>query len=1367
MGDPEAADLEGYLMVGTTTSVMSGRVAYTLGLEGPAVTVDTACSSSLVALHLAVRSLCRGECSMALAGGVTVMASPNWVVDLSRQRGLAADGRSKAFSADADGFGVGEGVAVLVVERLADARRNGHQVLAVVRGSAVNQDGASNGLTAPNDLAQESVIRQALADARLEARDVDAVEAHGTGTRLGDPIETHALMATYGQRQPAAEPVWLGSLKSNIGQAQAAAGVACVIKTVMALRAGVLPRTLHAEEASPHIDWSAGAVSLLTRARPWPEKAEPWRAGVSSFGISGTNAHVILEQAPESEPADAEPAPHGATERDGSTEHGATGHGATEDGAGGVGATAGAVPWVVSGANPDALRAQALRLHAFLTERPGLAPHDVAASLSAPGPSWTRAVVVAADRQALLDSLASAGHGQASPVVATGAARKGVRTVFVFPGQGAQWVGMARELWEASPAFAASMERCARALDPHTDWSLRAVVRGEAGAPGLDRVDVVQPVSWAVMVSLAELWRAYGVRPSAVVGHSQGEIAAAVVAGALSYEDGARVVALRSKVIGERIAGQGGMVSLGLPRAQAEARIAPYAGRIAVAAVNGASSTVVAGEPAALDELVAGCEADEVRAKRIPVDYASHSPQVDSVRDELLAALAGLAPRSATVPFYSTVTAEPLDTTGLDAAYWVRNLRRTVEFEQVTRRLLADGHGLFIECSAHPVLAMALGETAEDAGADAVAVGSLRRDEGGLDRFLLSAAEAYAARAGIDWSAMLGDARTVELPTYAFQRRRYWLRRSAGRGDAAAIGLAAAGHPLLGAVVSLADGGGALLTGRIALTSSGLHPALLDAAVHTALLDAIGAADQPVRLPFAWSGETLHAIGAATARVRMTATGPDTVALHLADASGAPVATVESLTLRPVAPEALGRPPAAGHDALYRVAWTPLPAGEAVATGAGRTGTPDGLVFLGTDAPDLAAVAAGPAPDGAPGHAPSAVVAVLSSGDELRAALDEALGLVRGWLADERFADSRLGPGHPRRVRRPRGGVGPGALRADGAPRAVRAHRGGRGLVRRGRDRDRAGGHGRHGPRARRAGPGARHGRAATRRAGRGVRRAPAGPGQPGARPGGPAAGPRRHRADHRRHWHAGRAVRPPPGPRARRTAPAADQPARPGRRRSGRTRRRNSRVGRGGHRGGLRRRRPGRAGRAAGRRARRAPADRRTAHRRRVGRRRRGRPERGATGERAAPQGGCRAAPARADGGARPGRVRAVLLRRRRPRHRGAGQLRRRQRLPGRTRRPPSRGRPRRDLARLGLLDRGQRHDGAPGRRRRAPPGPYRRRSTLLRRRARPLRRRPGPLRRPRRAHDRRRPRLRQHRRRQRPPGPRPPRPTQTPGGR
>ncbi|MFT2018190.1 type I polyketide synthase [Streptomyces sp. 796.1] len=1265
VGDPGTADLEGYLMVGNTTSVMSGRIAYTLGLEGPAVTVDTACSSSLVALHLAVQSLRRGECSMALAGGVTVMSSPNWVVDLSRQRGLAADGRSKPFSAAADGFGAGEGAALLVVERLSDAQRNGHRVLAVVRGSAVNQDGASNGLTAPNDLAQERVIRQALADARLEPGDVDAIEAHGTGTRLGDPIETHALMATYGQRAAGAEPAWLGSLKSNIGHAQAAAGVAGVMKMVLALRHGLLPKTLHAEQPSEHIDWSAGAVSLLTEARPWPEKDEPRRAGVSSFGISGTNAHVIVEQAPEPAAGAAGPAdgagttnatsPAGtartgnATTSPAGTAH--TGNATTSPttspsasasaSATTIGDTAGAVPWVVSGKSPAALHAQAQRLHAHLTERTDWTPRDVAAALTGTRAVHEhRAVVVGADRAELLTALAAAGAGEASPAVATGAARKRTSAVFVFPGQGAQWAGMASELWDASPAFAGAMERCAQALAPFTDWSLRAVVDGAPGAPGLDRVDVVQPLSWAVMVSLAELWRAYGVRPAAVVGHSQGEIAAAVVAGALSHADGARVVALRSKVIGERLAGQGGMVSLGLPRAAAEERIAPCAGRIAVAAVNGAGSTVVAGEVAALDELVAGCEAADIRARRIPVDYASHSPQVDSVREELLAALAEVSPGRATVPFYSTVTGEPLDTHGLDAAYWVRNLRQTVEFEQVTRRLLADGHGLFIECSAHPVLALALGETAEDAAADAVAVGSLRRDEGGPDRFLRSVAEAYAAGAGVNWSPLLAGARPVELPTYAFQRRRYWLPRTAGRSDAAAIGLGAAGHPLLGAAVSLADGGGALLTGRIALSSHpwladhavagtvllpgtafielavragdevgcdrieeltleaplplparggvqvqvvvgeadgdgqrplhlyarpepqpggpvdaqpgapaeplsgapadgawtrhatgvlapagtdaghaltawppagaepvaldavygaladtgyaygpafqglraawrqgaetyaevelesadgadqfGLHPALLDAAAHTALLGAVGSAEQPVRLPFAWSGVTLHAGGAAQARVRMVTTGPETVALHLADPTGAPLATVESLTLRPVDAATLAGPRPAEQQALYRVAWQPLAggvdgagavaaagvaavgtagaadvataAGASDATGTGATASGgDGLVVLGVDAPDLAGVVlpgpaatadgTGDAAEGVTGDAGAAgagagtvggapaVVAVLRSGDVLRDALGEALDLVRGWLADDRFAEARL-----------------------------------------------------------------------------------------------------------------------------------------------------------------------------------------------------------------------------------------------------------------------------------------------------------------------------------------------------------------------
>ncbi|QKW52398.1 type I polyketide synthase [Streptomyces buecherae] len=754
-GDGAGDGAEGYRMTGNTASVASGRIAYTLGLEGPAVTLDTACSSSLVALHLAAQALRNGECALALAGGVTVMSTPAAFTEFSRQRGLSADGRCRAFAAEADGFGLAEGVGVLLVERLSDARRNGHRVLAVVRGSAINQDGASNGLTAPNGPSQQRVIRQALANAGLDAHEVDAVEAHGTGTTLGDPIEAQALLATYGRGRDAEQPLWLGSVKSNIGHAQAAAGAAGVIKMVQALRHGLLPKTLHVAQATPEVDWSAGAVALLTDHTDWPATDRPRRAAVSSFGLSGTNAHVVLEQAPDT-PAAPAPAPALVPAPEGTP-----------------------LPWLLSAKSPAALRGQAERLRAALAARPDLAAADVAHSLATERAHFAhRAAVIGTDRATLTAGLIALAHHQPAPRLVQGQATAHGKTTFVFPGQGAQWVGMARELMASAPVFAESMARCGEALVPFVDWDFATEVGGS-----LERVDVVQPVSWAVMVSLAELWRSYGVEPAAVVGHSQGEIAAAVVAGALSLEDGARVVALRSKVIGERLAGKGGMVSLGLPRAEAEERIAPYGARIAVAAVNGAASTVVAGEPAALDELMAGCEADEVRAKRIPVDYASHTPQVESIRDELLRVLDGVAPRTAEIPLYSTVEAESVDTAGLDAAYWVRNLRQEVRFGPAVERLIADGFGVFVECAAHPVLSMSVQETA---GADAsvTTVGSLRRDDGGLERYVASLAEAHVAGVRVDWTPLLAGARSVELPTYAFQRRHYWLESQVVDGAA-------------------------------------------------------------------------------------------------------------------------------------------------------------------------------------------------------------------------------------------------------------------------------------------------------------------------------------------------------------------------------------------------------------------------------------------------------------------------------------------------------------------------------------------------------------------------------------------------------
>ncbi|QMU80316.1 SDR family NAD(P)-dependent oxidoreductase [Streptacidiphilus sp. PB12-B1b] len=749
------AELEGWLGNGSAGSVASGRISYSFGFEGPAVTVDTACSSSLVALHLAAQSLRSGECDLALAGGVAVMSTPTTFVEFSRQRALSADGRCKAYAGAADGTGWGEGVGLLLVERLSDARRLGHEVLAVVRGTAVNQDGASNGLTAPSGPSQQRVIRQALGNAGLTPAQVDAVEGHGTGTTLGDPIEAQALIATYGQDRDPERPLWLGSLKSNVGHTQAAAGAVGVIKMVQAIRHGVLPQTLHVDEPSPYVDWQDGGVRLLTQARDWPETGEPRRAGVSSFGVSGTNAHVVIEQAPEPQPKPFKASP----DLDG---------------------TAPLLPWVLSARSPEALRGQAAKLADHLAAADAPRPVDAAHSLLVTRAALEqRAVVVAApDVAEATGGLRALAADDPAPGLVTGVADLDGRTAFVFPGQGSQWPEMAMGLLDTAPVFAARIEECARALAPHTDWSLLDVLRGVDGAPGLDRVDVVQPALWAVMVSLAELWTSYGVRPDAVIGHSQGEIAAACVAGALSLDDAARVVALRSRAI-LALSGRGGMASVPLPAAEVEQRIARTEGRLSIAVVNGPSSVVVSGEPDALADLVADYQQQDVRARTIQVDYASHSAQVDDLREELLESLAPVRPRTGRVPMLSTVTGDWIDTAGLDAEYWVTNLRRTVRFEEGVRALAAQGHVAFIEISPHPVLTVPIQETLESAGAarGSVVAGSLRRGAGDLRRFLTSAAEVHVRGIRVDWSPAFSEltVHQVKLPSYAFQRRRYWL----------------------------------------------------------------------------------------------------------------------------------------------------------------------------------------------------------------------------------------------------------------------------------------------------------------------------------------------------------------------------------------------------------------------------------------------------------------------------------------------------------------------------------------------------------------------------------------------------------------
>ncbi|MDG4838651.1 type I polyketide synthase [Micromonospora sp. WMMD967] len=1116
-----AADdgLDGYLATGNAASVASGRVAYALGLEGPAVTVDTACSSSLVALHLAAQALRRGECSLALAGGAVVMATPGTFVEFSRQGGLAGDGRCKAFAAAADGTGWAEGAGMLLVERLSDAVRNGHRVLAVVRGTAVNSDGASNGLTAPNGPAQERVILQALAAAGLSTAEVDLVEAHGTGTTLGDPIEAQALLATYGQERPADQPLWLGSIKSNMGHAQAAAGVAGIIKVVHAMRHETMPRTLHVDEPTPDVDWSAGAVELLTDARPWPAGERPRRAGVSSFGMSGTNAHVIIEEPPAVPVAESVAADPG-------------------------------VPWLLSGRTAAAVADQADRLSGVDADA-----SSVASSLSSRAVFDHRAVVLGPDQRA---GLAALREGLPSGSVVSGAARPDAGVVFVFPGQGSQWVGMAAELLESEPVFAARVAECAAALAPFVDWNLLDVLRSD---DPLERVDVVQPVLWAVHVSLAEVWRSKGVTPDAVIGHSQGEIAAACVAGVLSLSDAAKVVALRSKAL-LALSGSGGMVSVS---AGLDVVTPLLTEGVSVAVVNGPTSVVVAG--ADLDAFLAAAEAAGVRARRVKVDYASHCALVEPVEAELARLLDGVHPQPGAVPVFSTVEGGGV----MDAAYWYRNLREPVRLDLAVRAAYTAGHRIFVEVSAHPVLTGAIADAVNVA-----TVGTLRRGEGGTGQIVRALAEAWVQGAPVDWTTVIPAAPTVELPTYPFQRQRFWPRPSTrAHGDASAFGLAPVTHPVLGAALGLAGADGTIVAGRLSLTTHpwladhrvsgrlvvpgtalldlairigdqlgcptvadltlerplivpdqtglalqavvdapgnapdraftlyarpdtadaeqqwtrhatgllsttrpdapeplpvwppagaqavavdgfypdleargygygpafqglraiwrsgddvyaevalprgtdadayGLHPALLDAALHPIglALEPAGA-EQAGLLPFSWTDVDLLATGAEMLRVRLRPQGPDTVSVLAADQSGSPVLSIASLVLRPLAAGALETADDPARTSLFRLDWTPLtlPAAAAPALvavlGVDEIGVSAALAEAGHDVVAYADLA------GDPSRRPDLVVAPFGPGDTAgavaaaaTAATHSFLGLLQDWLTGP---DARL-----------------------------------------------------------------------------------------------------------------------------------------------------------------------------------------------------------------------------------------------------------------------------------------------------------------------------------------------------------------------
>ncbi|QNP68026.1 SDR family NAD(P)-dependent oxidoreductase [Streptomyces roseirectus] len=790
-------EVRGFLSTGVAGSVVSGRVAYAFGFEGPALTVDTACSSSLVTVHLAGRALRAGECDLALAGGVTVMSTPSTFVENSRQGGLAADGRCKSFADAADGTGWGEGAALLVLERLSDARRNGHRVLAVVRGSAVNQDGASNGLTAPNGPSQQRVIRAALEDARLTAADVDAVEAHGTGTTLGDPIEAQALLTTYGRERPDGQPLWLGSVKSNLAHTQAAAGAAGIIKMVMAIRHGRLPRTLHVDAPSTKVEWGAGRVELLAEARDWPDLDRPRRAAVSSFGVSGTNAHVILEQAPDPQEPDAPEVP-----------------------------ALPVLPVLLSARDPRALKAQASALRDHLGDAAGVSLLDVAHSTAVTRAALEeRAAVVVDSPGALLAALDALAAGEPAPGVVTGHAEERALAV-LFTGQGAQRAGMGRELYEAFPGFASALDEVCAHLDPLLGCSLKELMFAEAGsaqAALLDETRYTQAATFALEVALYRLVAGWGVVPRQVAGHSIGELTAAHVSGMLSLEDAARLVAARGTLM-QALPEGGAMVALEAGEEEVAPLLAGQEDTVALAAVNGERSVVASGTAAGVEAIAEHFAGIGRRTRRLRVSHAFHSPLMEPMLEEFEAVVRGLEFRPPSIPVVSSVTGtlqEPAQ--WADPGYWARQVRDTVRFHDVLRTLREAGTTAQFELGPDAAL------TALTEAGEILSVAAQRRDQPEVRSLVGALAALHTGGAVVDWAAFHAGrgAKTVALPTYAFQRRGYWLRPKPGAGGGGA-GLVAAGHPLLAGATTVAGTGLHLLTGRLGLDT---HPWLADHAV--------------------------------------------------------------------------------------------------------------------------------------------------------------------------------------------------------------------------------------------------------------------------------------------------------------------------------------------------------------------------------------------------------------------------------------------------------------------------------------------------------------------------------------------------------
>jgi len=748
--NPRAIDF--YMTTGTGRYSASGRLSYVFGFEGPSMTIDCACSSSLVAVHLACNSLWSGESKMALAGGANVILEPNITIAYSQSRMMAPDGRCKFGDASADGYVRSEGAAIVVLKPLSAALANGDPIYALIRGSAVNNDGRSSGfLATPGQAGQETMLRRAYADAGVDPSAVQYVEAHGTGTRAGDPVEIGAIGAVLGTGRPADAPCRVGSIKTNVGHTEGASGVAGLIKVALSLSRGSVPPSLHCQQPNPAIPWDRLGVQVQRALEPW--RPGPVVAGVSSFGIAGTNAHVVLEQ------FTGRPAVPRADDR----------HARTV---------------VLSAQTPDALKATARSWHSFVSDdASGASMADIAYTAAVRRTHHDhRLAVTAADPAELASELDLFVRGEPSAAVtAVRNPERERKVVFVFPGQGSQWLGMGRSLLEREPVFRDAMAACDAAVRNETGWSVLSELHADEPRSRFDRIDVIQPVLFSLQVALAALWRSWGVEPSAVIGHSMGEVAAACVAGALTIDDAARVICRRSLLL-RRTSGTGAMAVVGLSFDKAADAIDAFKDQLSIAVSNSPRSTVISGDPGALDEVLAQLERRDVFCRRVNVDVASHSPQMDPLRADLLAQLKELKPRPATLAICSTVLASMTDGAGFDAAYWVRNLRQPVLFSRSVQGLIADGHDTFVEISPHPLLTSAVQELLQDSGADGIVVGSLRRDDDEVRAIGQAIATVWAAGGPIDLARVYPDGRFVALPGYPWQRERHWLDTVPGRG---------------------------------------------------------------------------------------------------------------------------------------------------------------------------------------------------------------------------------------------------------------------------------------------------------------------------------------------------------------------------------------------------------------------------------------------------------------------------------------------------------------------------------------------------------------------------------------------------------